>query len=209
MCVNQNTCPGCGAPWNGKRCRSCGYEPFREEPRRRTAPSPKKKTTRKKRGFPGFLVLLVLIGAMIPILRDWGQKLEIMEEANRSVTQEAVIPDAELRTLYQGNDLHIFTTEYDAAHLSDGLTLYIRNDSVRDLVLHTEDLLINSNSADQQLYGKAYAKSISKNLLRFEASSEILSVSFRLKAFDMAGSQLFTTDRITLGEDTDVEKPFF
>ena len=89
------------------------------------------------------------------------------------------------------------------------MTLYIRNDSVRDLVLHTEDLLINSNSADQQLYGKAYAKFISKNLLRFEASSEILSVSFRLKAFDIAGSQLFTTDRITLGEDTDVEKPFF
>ena len=154
MCVNQNTCPGCGAPWNGKRCRSCGYEPFREEPRRRTAPSPKKKTTRKKRGFPGFLVLLVLIGAMIPILRDWGQKLEIMEEANRSVTQEAVIPDAELRTLYQGENLHIFTTEYDAAHLSDGLTLYIRNDSDRDLVLQAvlQDPLTASVCSMEEIY---------------------------------------------------------
>ena len=207
--MNQNTCPGCGAPWNGKRCRSCGYEPFREEHRPRKKPSHKRKTHPKKHPFLGFLLLLFLIFSLMPLLRNWGQKLEIVEEANRSVTQEPVIPATDLLTLYSGENLQIFTTAYNAEDLSQGLTLYIQNNSDRDLVLHTEDLLINGSSADQQLYGKAYAKSISKNLLRFEASSEIQTVSFRLKAFDMAGSQLFTTDRIALGEDMDVEKPFF
>lgn len=27
----RSTCPGCGAPFNGKKCRSCLYEPFSEE----------------------------------------------------------------------------------------------------------------------------------------------------------------------------------
>ena len=210
--MNKNTCPGCGAPWNRKRCRSCGYEPFQEDPRPKKGPSGKRKTSPKKHPLLRFLLLLLLIYSLLPLLRNWGQRLEILEEANRSVTQEAVIPDAELLTLYQGEDLYIFTTEYDAAHLSDGLTLYIRNDSDRDLVLHTDGLSINGSAAAQQLYCKAYANAISKNRLRFETeteSSEIQSVSFRVKAFDLAGNLHVTSDRITLGEDFQTEEPYF
>ena len=209
--MNKNACPGCGAPWNGKRCRSCGYVPFREDPRPPKAPSAKRKRPQKKHPLLRFLLLLILIYSLIPILRNWGLKLEILEEANRSVTQEAVIPDAEFITLYQGEDLYIFM-EYDAAHLSDGLTLYIRNDSHRDLVLYTDALQINGKPAGQQMYCKSYANAISKNWLRFETeteSSEILSVSFRLKAFDSAGNLHATSDRITLGEDSQAEEPYF
>lgn len=210
--MNKNTCPGCGAPWNGRRCRSCGYEPFREDSRPRKKPSGKEKTPPKKHPLLGFLLLLFLIWSLMPLLRNWGQKLEVIEESNRTVTQEAVIPDAALLTLYYGENLHIFTSEYDAAHLSDGLTLYIRNDSDRDLVLQTEGLFLNGSTAEQQLYCKAYAKAISQNWLRFESetgSSGIQSVSFRLKAFDVAGSQIFTSDRIALGEAIQTEEPYF
>lgn len=210
--MNKNNCPGCGALWNGRRCRSCGYEPFREEPRRRSSPSPKSKKTRRKYPFLGFLLLLALIWTILPLLKKWGMELEVMEEINRSVTQEAVVPDAELLTLYYGENLHIFTTKYDAEHLSDGLTLYIQNSSDRDLVLHTDGLLINGSTAGQQLYCKAYANVIGTNLLRFvpeTGASEIQSVSFRLKAFDIAGNQLFTSDRIALGEDAQTEESYF
>ena len=210
--MNKNSCPGCGAAWNGRRCRSCGYVPFQEGPRQKDFPSKRDKKARKQHPLLGFLMLLALIQIMLPMLRNWGQKLEVIEEINRSVTQEAVIPDTKLLSLYQREDLQIFTTEYDAAHLSDGLTLYIRNNSHRDLVLQTDNLLINGNPAGQQLYCKATANTVSKNWFRFETeseSSEIRSVSFRLQAFDMAGNPHFTSDLIALGEGSQTEEPYF
>lgn len=210
--MEKTTCPGCGAPWNGKHCRSCGYEPFREEKRPRRVPSQNGKICRKNHPLLGFLILLALIAGMLPILRNWGWQLEAMEEHNRSVTQEAVVPDAELVTLYAGEALHVFTTEYDTQHLSDGLTLYIQNDTDQGLRFHVEALLIDGNPGDQELYCKADAKSTGRNWLRFDPgaeSDEIHSVSFLLTAYDPAGSLLITTDRITLGRSTEPENPYF
>ncbi len=98
-------CPSCGAPYNGKRCRSCNYEHFSEEiahgnhshkgeplvidaPVRK--PIPKKdpfdcpKKARRKHPLIRFLILLYLIYSLMPLLRQWGLKLEAMEEAQRT-----------------------------------------------------------------------------------------------------------------------------
>ncbi len=216
--MEKTTCPGCGAPWNGKHCRSCGYKLFLEEPHpkrsasaSRERPAGKARKHRKKHPIIRFLLLLCLIYALMPTLRNWGLKLEETEENNRSVTQEAVIPDADLVTLYSDEELHIFTTEYDARHLSEGLTLYIQNDTNRDLTFHMDELLINGSTAGQALYCKANAGSTGKNWLRFDpgtGTSEIRSVSFRLQALDASGSQLMTTDRIILGEAAETAEPF-
>lgn len=102
------SCPSCGAGFNGKRCRSCGYEHFSEEiahrghthrgeplvidsPVRR--PIPRKDPfdcdgrTRRKAGkkhpLIRFFILLYIIYCLMPIFREFGLKLEAMEEASR------------------------------------------------------------------------------------------------------------------------------
>ena len=82
--MTRNTCPGCGAAYNGRRCRSCGYEPFPEAARQKTTPAaPARK--RKKHNYPliRFLILLYLLYALMPLLRNWGLKLEAMEDMAR------------------------------------------------------------------------------------------------------------------------------
>ena len=79
------TCPGCGAAFQGKRCRSCGYEPFGEVTAGKTAvrkPAPKKE--RKRFVLIRFLILLYLIYSLMPFFREWGLKLEAIEESNRN-----------------------------------------------------------------------------------------------------------------------------
>ena len=81
-------CPGCGAGYHGRRCRSCGFEPFPEVPGQKkpspaeTVPAPKGQRNR----YPllRFLILLYLIYALLPIFRNWGLKLEAMEENARN-----------------------------------------------------------------------------------------------------------------------------
>lgn len=210
--MERKTCPGCGAPWGGKRCRSCGYEPFREEPRSGSAPSRNHKNPRKKHPLLGFLVLLALIWAMMPLLRNWGLKLETIENSHATRNRESAVSPEDVFTLYRNKDLHIFTTNYDAEHLTSSLTLYIQNNSDRDLLLRTDALLVNGDAVQQELYCKATAKSITKNWLRFDpgaGSSEIRSVAFRLNAYDGEGNLQITTDLILLGKAPDAAEPYF
>lgn len=113
--MGKNTCPGCGAGFNGKRCRSCGYEHFSEEIAHRghthqgeplvieapaRKPVPRKdpfgcdKKTRKKNPLIRFLILLYILYSLMPLLREWGLKLEAMEDmASR---QDTVIHSGEV-----------------------------------------------------------------------------------------------------------------
>ena len=76
-------CPGCGAGYNGKRCRRCGYEPFPEAKPHTAAPTnPVPRRKRQKHPLIRFLILLLLIWSLLPLLRQWGQQLEAMEDSN-------------------------------------------------------------------------------------------------------------------------------
>ena len=82
MSVKRHVCPGCGAAWNGRRCRSCGYKSFPNAVNAAPAVPVRKK---EKRTYPllRFLLLLYLIYALMPLFRNWGLKLEAMEDAAR------------------------------------------------------------------------------------------------------------------------------
>ena len=97
LVVNQMRCPGCGCGYNGRRCAGCGYEPFGEtgtvQKDFSTAPVPKRE--RKKHPLIRFLILLYLIYLLLPFFRQWGLKLEAMEEAareTRSSYQTEAVP---------------------------------------------------------------------------------------------------------------------
>lgn len=78
--MHKSVCPECGAGYSGKRCRSCGYEPFFENPSvNKHVPSRKKQ---KKHPLLGFLILLALIAALMPVLRNWGMELEQVEQTH-------------------------------------------------------------------------------------------------------------------------------
>ena len=216
MLMKKQTCPSCGAGFNGRYCRACGYEHFHEETARRkegpaaggaaASPVPKKtpeKRTRRKDPMLRFVILLVLINSLMPLLRNWGLKLEAMEESAAAVAREPVVPEGDRVTLYRQKDLYIFTTEYDAKHFADGITVYVQNDSDRELLLYADELRINGNAVSQELYCKAPDNGTGKNWLRFEGdadASEIRSVSFRLEVSDTEGDFILTTDTVTFSE---------
>ena len=76
-------CPGCGAGYNGRRCRRCGYAPFPEAKPHTAAPTnPVPRRKRQKHPLIRFLILLLLIWALLPLLRQWGQQLEATEDSN-------------------------------------------------------------------------------------------------------------------------------
>ena len=82
--MKSTNCPGCGKTYNGRRCRNCGYEPFPEaagRPSPQTAPVTKKQW--KQHPLIRFLLLLYLIYSLMPLLRQWGLKLEAIENMAR------------------------------------------------------------------------------------------------------------------------------
>lgn len=230
--MGKMTCPSCGAPYNGKRCRSCNYEHFSEEiahgnhshkgeplvidtPVRK--PIPRKdpfgcdKKTRKKHPLVRFLVLLALINSLMPMLRNWGLKLEAIEESHSTVTREPVVLPEDLMTLYQQEDIHIFTAKQDAQNLNDSLTIFVQNDSGEDITVQSSLLLIDNYVIQYgSLYCEAGAEAIGKTWLHLDDEElrkarilDIHSVSFRLEAYDEDYNTLFSTDLITLGEMSD------
>ena len=92
-------CPGCGMPYNGRKCRNCLFQPAKSDlaavrtGRKRNHASPGflkggKKQKSLLRSLLGFLVILALIALLLPSLRNWGMELEKTEQAN-SVVQSA------------------------------------------------------------------------------------------------------------------------
>ena len=146
--MRKPACPSCGAPYNGRRCRNCNYEHFSEEiahgnhthtgeplvidaPVRK--PVPKKnpfgcdKKTRKKNPLVGFLALLYVISCLMPVLRNWGLKLEATEEWNRTATPEPVVQAADMVIFHQEDDITIFTTPESIANPDAILCTTIRS----------------------------------------------------------------------------------
>ena len=81
-------CPGCGAPYNGKKCRRCLYQPMAvkasSSPVRRKKPAANRKPSSALGSLLGFLILLALIAMLLPVLRSWGMDMQAIAEANAS-----------------------------------------------------------------------------------------------------------------------------
>ena len=164
--MKKMTCPSCGVPYNGKRCRSCNYEHFSEEiahgnhshrgeplvvdaPARK--PIPKKnpfdcdRKTRKKHPLLRFFVLLALINSMMPMLRNWGLELEAMEDRSAAVTTakpEPVLVPENMVILHREAGVTIFTTP-EAFADPNQFVLFVHNESDMSVTAASGDIRVN------------------------------------------------------------------
>ena len=89
--MERNRCPGCGMPYNGRKCRNCLFQPVKTDlppvsAEKKTASQANgKKQKSALRSLLGFLVILALIALLLPSLRNWGMELKEMGHANSIV----------------------------------------------------------------------------------------------------------------------------
>lgn len=100
--MTEKHCPGCGVPYNGKKCRMCGFQPLEKNieqtpvTRRKSAVLPRKKSAVS--ALLGFVVILALIALLLPVLRNWGESLEEMEASHgisQPLPEYGDLPDAD------------------------------------------------------------------------------------------------------------------
>ena len=88
-------CPGCGMPYNGRKCRNCLFQPVKTDlspvsAEKKTASQANgKKQKSALRSLLGLLVILALIALLLPSLRNWGMELEETERTNSTVQSAA------------------------------------------------------------------------------------------------------------------------
>lgn len=159
------TCPSCGERYNGRRCRNCLYEHFSEEishgnhthkgeplvidapvrkPIRRKDPFDCDRKTRKKHPFGGFLVLLALIQAMLPLLKEWGLELEARERSYAQAEAEPIGIPEDAMVLYDQDGLTILADWENGQDYADGIPVYAQNGTGKDLTISARDIIVNS-----------------------------------------------------------------
>lgn len=84
--MQKSVCPECGCRYRGTRCRHCGYESFAEN--RSAGKSVTPKGPKRRHPFLWFLILLALIAALMPVLRNWGLELEEIEQSHTASEKE-------------------------------------------------------------------------------------------------------------------------
>ena len=95
--MERNCCPGCGMPYNGRKCHNCLFQPVKTDltsvssgkKQKRVSPAGGRKQKSALRSLLGFLVILALIALLLPSLRNWGMELEKTEQANSAVQSAA------------------------------------------------------------------------------------------------------------------------
>ena len=95
--MERNHCPGCGLPYNGRKCRNCLFQPVKtdltavgaEKKEKKASPTGGRKQKSVFRSLLGLLVILALIALMLPALRNWGMELKETERTNSTVQSAA------------------------------------------------------------------------------------------------------------------------
>lgn len=227
--MKKNTCPSCGASYNGKRCRHCGYKHFSEvlthgshthkgEPLCIDAPArqpiPRKdpfgcdKQTRNKHPLVRFFLLLSLISALMPLLRNWGLKLEAMENRPAAVITaepEPILQPENMVILHQEEGITLFTTPEQFAD-PNNFTLFFHNESGMAMTVSAGDILVNGiDLPHASLVCKARPGEIGKGWLEVDLREwdaagiqEIRTLSFSLTGLGQDGRIHFETDEIRL-----------
>lgn len=226
--MDRSSCPSCGSSYNGKRCRNCGYEHFSEEIRHGNhthrgeplvidsptrKPIPRKDTfscdkkTRKKHPLVRFLVLLALIQSLIPMLRNWGLKLEAMEDSRTvvAIRPEPILIPENTVVFHQEDGITLFTTPEQFVR-PDDFCLYVHNESPTSVTVSARDIQVNGVALPHAaLVCKARSGEIGKGWLEPDIKEwetagiqEISTLVFRLTVLGQDGRILFHTDEIHL-----------
>ena len=136
--IQLKRCPCCGAPYNGKRCRECYYEPFTEEiahglhthegeplvieepedrPVRRSVPTRQKKCRtyagRRKKTMPKWLWPILIVFAVMAI--QYALYAAVSERMNSvsSLWSDEDTWEPETEAIIRPNDFHHQTVLYD------------------------------------------------------------------------------------------------
>ena len=227
--MKKHTCPSCGAPYNGRRCRSCCYEHFSEEiahgshthrgeplvidaPVRKPIPQKNPfacdKKTRKKHPLIRFLILLALIDSLMPMLRNWGLRLEAMENrpaAAIAAEPEPILQPENMVIFHQEEGFTLFTTPEQFADPNQ-FTLFFHNESGMSMTVSAGAIQVNGiDLPHARLVCKAGPGEIGKGWLEvdlgeWEAAGirEIRTLSFSLTGLGQDGRIHFETDEICL-----------
>lgn len=169
------TCPSCGEPYNGKRCRACLYEQFTEEithgnhthegeplvidapvrkPVRRKDPfGCEKKTKKKTRGRYGAIIAVVLALAG-PVLDIAAEVISDTAESFSYATAEPepiAIPE-DAMVLYADDDLRILADWKNGQEYADGVRIFVENDTGYDLTVTAEDIIVDGCMMDTSYF---------------------------------------------------------
>lgn len=201
----QMRCPGCGAPYNGKKCRMCLYEPMDTDLSRRaekSAPVPKKKASQPKQkkresvfsSLGGFLIILALVAITMPSIQNWGVKLEAIEAANLAPEPIPGNPTV----LFQQESITVLVPETD----SPSISLWFYNQGKEDAMVTCRDITLNGYRmewAECSVYVPA-GSAVKSTLLELETQAD--TFAFSMEAQKPNGEFLFETAPIHLKERT-------
>lgn len=223
------TCPSCGAVYNGRKCRECFYEHFSEEiahgnhthkgeplvidaPVRRPIPRkdpfgcdrkrPKARRQRRQHPLVGLLVILFVINAFLPMLRDWGLELEAMEEA----AMAEPMPE-NLTVLHQEGPITLYAQSEQLTDFDQGLRIWVKNELAKvDVYASPRYVTVNGFvMAYASLYAEASADSYGMGTLYLDQQellelgiTQVQEMTFVLEVVDEDYTVLFETEPITL-----------
>ncbi|MBQ3194597.1 MAG: hypothetical protein IJB59_13615 [Oscillospiraceae bacterium] len=224
----RNICPSCGNPYNGKKCRNCLYEAFPETTVRKPAvktgtppvadPPARQKQARQKtprrNPLSRFVLLLTLIYAVMPMLRNWGLDLKEKERESSvrliAVQPEPVLSAEDMVILHESTDITIFTSQEDLVDFSDGFCLYVQNDSSLNVTVSAGDIAIDGvPMPHSRLVCRAGANAIGKGWLELDAQDlkNAGTPKYRTLSLDLAVLQnsrlLFETGEILITSGVD------
>lgn len=221
------TCPSCGAGYNGKLCRNCFYEHFTEEiahgnhthkgeplvidapvrkPVKRKDPFGCEKRTRKRHPLAGLLVLLFVINALLPMIRNWGLELETMEERYLAAEPEPepFMPE-DAMLLHEEGGIRIYADWQDGQEFDD-FPIYVENDYNYNVYVSSRNVVVNGLLMDRSgAYCDAYKNSTSRATFYLDGTDldnarieQVQEITFQLEVCDTDYTTLFTTDTICL-----------
>ena len=188
-----NRCPGCGAPYNGKKCRACLYTPMETTLTRQTGRFSEKSTpvTRQKQpktigsSLRGFCILLALLAILMPGIRNWGIKLDAMEAINR--TPEPIPGNP--RVLFQQEPITVLVPETD----SPSISLLFYNQGKEDAVVICRDITVNGYRMENAVFSVCIpaGSAVKGTLLELETLAD--TFTFTMEARKPNGEFLFET----------------
>lgn len=194
-------CPSCGAPYNGKKCRVCLYEPMETGIPSGTGkktvqrPAVPRQTRQKSIGSSllGLFFILAMICIMMPVFRNWGMKLDAIEAINR--TPEPIPGNPTV--LFQHESIAVLVPEND----SPSISLWFYNHGREDAVVVCKDVTVNGYRMEKitlSVYVPA-GSAVKGTLLELETLAD--SFAFAIEAQKPNGEFLFETAPIRLDRE--------
>lgn len=203
------TCPSCGEPYNGKRCRACLYEQFTKEiahgnhthegeplvidapvrrPIRRKDPFGCEKKTRKPKKRLGAAIGAIVLSLWVPIFQFIvGVVTEVADAFSyESAEPEPDIARPEDALLLAGReDLHIYADWREEQEYTGDIRFFMENLTGYDLTASARDIIVNGCMMES-----AY--------LYCEAGEDSTGVGYlRLPQEDLAQAGIQTVEQIS------------